>query len=125
MDASNIALAISGDYHSGPLSTLIPFGIWGAIGIVWLQIAAIWVMWRNYKYGDEELKTVNRFLLVMFGIRVFGFYVIFGAYSGDIFEYAKLVGFSIALNQGVCQPSPKPAYNPRIKPLPEAAPQPA
>ena len=27
---------LAGDYHSGPLSVIIPFGLWGVIGFLWL-----------------------------------------------------------------------------------------
>jgi len=121
LDASQEALAISGDYHSGPLSTLVPFGIWGAIGIVWLQLAGLRIVLRNYRYGDPALKTVNAFLLVYFCIRVFGFYFIFGAFSNDVGEFAKTVAFSAALNWGVAAPAPAPVALPRIKPLPAGA----
>jgi len=30
---------IAGDFHSGPLSLLIPLGIFGAIGFIWFLIA--------------------------------------------------------------------------------------
>jgi hypothetical protein len=35
------------------------------------------------------------------------------------------LGFSLALNWGVCRPPPKPFSNPRIKPLPSPLPLPA
>jgi len=109
MDKGNESLAISGDYHNGPLSTLMPFGIWGAISFLWVSLAALHVLYRNFKYGDPELKTVNTFFLVM-GIQHFiGFFFIFGAYSNDIGEFAKLAGFSIALNWRICAPKPQPA----------------
>ena len=31
--------AMAGDYHNGPLSVLIPFGIWGLAAFVWLLVA--------------------------------------------------------------------------------------
>ena len=114
MDNSLVALAISGDYHSGPLSTLMPFGIWGAIAFLWLASAVLYVLYRNYRYGDAEIKTVNSFLLVM-GIQKFlGFFFLFGAYSGDMGELAKFAGFSIALNWCICGPTTKARVVQRI-----------
>jgi hypothetical protein len=125
LDASNEALAISGDYHNGPLSTLIPFGIWGAIGIIWLQLASLWVMLRNYRYGEPELDTFNRYMLAWQILQIFSFYFVFGAFDGDVGHIAIYTGLSIAMNQGICRPKPKPASNPRIKPLAAPAPAPA
>lgn len=118
MDASREGLAVSGDYHNGPLSTLMPFGIWGAISYLWVTLAVLRVLRRNYQYGDPELKTVNRLLLVMAIYQVFGFFFIFGAYTSALGELAKLAGFSIALNWGVCGPNRDPAPALRIKPQP-------
>jgi hypothetical protein len=124
MDKSLTGLAVSGDYHNGPLSTLVPFGIWGAIAFVWLSLTAVYVLYRNYKYGDPELKTVNTFLLVLGVAGLISFYFIFGAYQNDIGGYAKLAGFSIALNWGVCSAKREPAPAIRFKPLPRPHPLP-
>ncbi len=126
-DASEDALALSGDYHNGPLSTLMPFGIWGAIGIVWLMAACLWVHYRNFRYGPADLKTVNAFLLAWCVYHSFAFFVIFGSFSDDIGYYAKYVGICVALNGGVLGPKPKQQFNPLIKParpLPAGVPMP-
>ena len=118
MDKSMTALAISGDYHNGPLSTLMPFGVWGAISFLWVTLAGMWVMYRNFKYGDAELKTVNTLLFVFFVQGFIGFFILFGAYAYGLGDFAKLAGFSIALNWGVCAPKRQAAGVVRIKPLP-------
>lgn len=115
MDQSQVALAISGDYHNGPLSTLMPFGIWGGIAFIWLSIATLYVIYRNYRYGEQELKTVNAFMLAMMIQKILGFYLIFGSYSDDIGFFAKMAGFSIALNWCVRGPKKQPHVVPRIK----------
>jgi hypothetical protein len=119
IDASEETLAISSDFHSGPLSTLIPFGIWGAIGMVWLMGATIFVMYRNYKYGDPSLQTFNIYMFVLCVTSMISFLFIFGGFNNDVANYAKLAGFSIAMNGGVGKRPVREAYNPRIKPLPE------
>jgi hypothetical protein len=101
LDASQDGLAISMDYHNGPLSTLMPFGIWGMISYLWVTLATILILYRNFRYGDDDLKTVNAFLLAMAVCRFIGYFFLFGAYSGDIGEFAKLAGFSVALNWGI------------------------
>jgi hypothetical protein len=102
-DASGQGLAVSMDYHNGTLSTLMPFGIWGMISYIWVTAACLFILVRNYLYGDEEIKTVNRFWLVMGISNVFGFFFLFGAYSDNIGFMAKLAGFSVAMNWGVCR----------------------
>ena len=57
---------VAGDYHSGPLSTIIPLGLWGAIGLLWLLGAGIKVLYQNFRYGDPALHNINTFLLAFF-----------------------------------------------------------
>ena len=119
MDAGNQGLAISSDYHSGPLSTLMPFGIWGAISILWIMAASWHILYRNFKYGDLELKTVNAFLLAGNIWHTIGFFFIFGGYNNDVGDFAKIAGLSIALNWKVCGPKPELVVSaPRLKPFP-------
>jgi hypothetical protein len=120
-DASEESLAISSDYHSGPFSTLICFGLWGAIGIVWLMAACLWVHYRNFRYGPPELKAANAFLLAECIYHSISFIFIFGAFDNDIGYYARYVGLSVALNGGVLGPKSKAVSNPLIKPLPAGA----
>ncbi|HUA68265.1 MAG TPA: hypothetical protein VMA13_06930, partial [Candidatus Saccharimonadales bacterium] len=61
--AQNQGLALAEDFHNGPLSIIIPFGIWGAIVFLWFLFAGIRVLYANYRYGDPELQTANSFLL--------------------------------------------------------------
>jgi hypothetical protein len=125
-DASEDPLALSNDYHSGPLSTLIPFGIWGAIGIVWLMAGCLWVFYRNFRYGPPELRPVNAFLLAWAVYQTLSFFFIFGAFSDSVGYFARYIGFSVALNGGVQGPQSKTVSNPLIKPaspLPAGTPQ--
>ena len=117
MDKSQQILALSGDYHNGPLSILMPFGLWGALGFLWLEIAAVYVLYRNYKYGEEELRTVNALLMVSATYLCFSYITIFGAFATDVGLFSKWVGFSVALNGGLCGPKREPAPAVRIKPL--------
>jgi len=116
IDAAEDTLAISSDFHSGPLSTLIPFGIWGAIGIVWLMAATVFVLLRNYWYGDAELRIFNAYMLASCVSSIISFFFIFGAFQNDVGSFAKFAGFSIAMNWGVARRPAKAASNPLIKP---------
>ena len=114
LDNSLNPLAISGDYHNGPLSTLMPFGVWGGIAYLWVSLTVLYVLYRNYRYGDADLKTVNAFILVSCLQRFLGFFVIFGSYSDDIGTFAKFVGLSVALNWGIRRAPTQARVTPRI-----------
>lgn len=95
---------VTGDYHNGLLTLLIPFGVWGMLGFLWLGFGGIWVLSQNWKYGDDELQRVNTFLLAYFVAR-FGFYLSFyGKFDQDLFTFTGTLGLSIALNHGVRRP---------------------
>jgi hypothetical protein len=100
---------IVGNYHSGPLSVVIPFGLWGVIGVLWLWGASLFALFRNYRYGDEQLRLFNIFLLAYFIAQISLFIIIFGALEGDLAVWAGIVGLSIALNGGICKSIPKTA----------------
>ncbi len=116
MDASQEALAISADYHNGPLSALIPFGIWGAIGFLWMMFAGLRVLYRNHKYSEPELRTVNAFFMGTYIVQILTFFFIFGAFQDDVGKFARVIGISIALNGGLLGPKVNPVVIPRIKP---------
>jgi hypothetical protein len=122
LDNSQQSLAISSDYHSGPLSTLIPFGIWGAIGMVWLMGATLFVLYRNYQYGPEDLRVFNIYLLVSNFSGIIAFFFIFGAFHSAVGGFGLAAGFSIAMNGGLAKRPAKSVSNPLIKPRPQVAP---
>lgn len=108
---------LAGDYHNGPLSVLIPFGIWGAIGLVWFFWASVRALYRNYLYGDPELSKVNTLLLAYFIARIILFCLIFGGFYGDLPIFVGIVGLSIALNHGIRKPAVQPSLAPAAEPL--------
>ncbi|HKW29809.1 MAG TPA: hypothetical protein VJT54_10765 [Verrucomicrobiae bacterium] len=99
--AENDALALSEDFHNGPLSVVIPFGIWGCLAFLWFLAAGTWVMYRNYRYSDPALQTVNTGLLAAFLTVTFFFLFVGGFFNNDMLKFCGLVGFSVALNGGV------------------------
>lgn len=121
-------LTAAGDYHSGPLSLIIQFGIWGVIGFLWFLVASFKVLWRNFKYGDSDARRINTFLLSYFIGRIIIFLFIFGGFYGDVMLFTGIVGFSVALNGGVAKPvpvtRPRVVFN-RFRPLPMEGPVPA
>lgn len=114
----------AGDYHSGPLSLIIQFGIWGVLGFLWFLWASIRVLWANYKYGDPALKRLNTYFLAMFIAKMLIFFFIFGGFYSDITIFAGLIGFSVSMNGGVAKPAPvarpKVVFN-RFRSLPMPA----
>jgi O-antigen ligase len=96
-DETTTALMV-GNYHNGPLSVLIPFGIWGAISFFWFLYAGITFMYKAFKYGDPRLRTINALLLSFFCARTVFFLFVFGALESDMFIFAGLLGLSVSLN---------------------------
>ena len=94
---------IAGDYHSGPLSVIIPFGIYGAVAFAWFLWASVRVLYQNYRFGEPGLKTINTFLLAYFVVRIFSFIFIFGSLYSDLVGFCGLIGLSVSLN-GVARP---------------------
>jgi len=102
------AQAMSGDYHNGPLSVIIPLGIWGVIGWIWFWAAGFRVLYLNHCHGPGYLKTVNAFLLALFLARIVLFLFVFGSSYSDLGIFAGLFGLSICLNGGVARPLKEP-----------------
>ena len=105
---------VTGDYHSGPLSVIIPLGIWGVIAFLWFLGASLYTLYRNYRYGDPYLYRINVLLLAYFIVQTFLFFVIFGSLFSDLLVFAGLVGMSVSLNGGVAKPKSE-----EPEPLPE------
>jgi O-antigen ligase len=108
---------LAGDYHNGPLSILIPFGIWGFVGWLWFLVAAIRALWLNHRYGPEYLRRVNVLLLAYFVANVVQFFVVFGGFYIQLIEFVSIVGLSLSLNNGIRKPliqkiAPEPNLSP-------------
>ena len=122
-DPSSVGLAVSMDYHNGPLSVLMPFGIWGALSFLWFTLAGGYVLYRNYRHGDPDLLIINRFLLIWWVVHLLGFLFIFGNYPSDIGYFGGVFGLSVALNNGLARPAAQPVFHPLIRPQPVLAPE--
>jgi hypothetical protein len=107
---------LSGDYHSGPFSVILPFGIFGVIAVLWFFWAAIKVLYQNYKFGDPENLRINRFLFAYFVVKVIFFFVVYGSLYSDMAVFAGLAGLSVAINGGmrkaVAAPAEAPVFTP-------------
>ena len=92
---------ITGNYHSGLLTIIIPFGIFGLIAFFWFCWAALRVLYKNYQNGSDDLKTVNTFLLSFFVGRLIFYLFFYGQLELDLHIFTGAVGMSVALNGGV------------------------
>jgi hypothetical protein len=99
---------IAQNYHSGPLSVLMPFGAWGAIALLWFWFASVRALHDNYRYGDPAFKTINTFLFAYYIVKIFMFLVIFGGIENDLAQFAILVGLSVSINGGIRRPALAP-----------------
>jgi len=95
------ASMVAGDYHSGFFSIIIPFGIWGVIGLLWLFGAGVKALYQNYRYGDPALHHINTFLLAFFITQIIVYFAVFGAFNSQLYLFTGTLGLSVALNGGV------------------------
>ena len=111
--------SLAGDYHNGPLSVLIPFGLWGAVGFLWFLFAAWRGLLNNYRHGDIELRQVNAMLLALFCARLVMFFTVFGGFYVDMMNFAGLIALSLSINGGIRRPllapAPKQEVNVRLR----------
>lgn len=97
--------ALTGDYHNGPLSVIVPFGLWGAIAFLWLLGAGCRLLYCNYRYGDPALSSFNVFLFAAFVAQIVEFFVVFGSFYLDLWKFLGMLGMSVSLNGGMCKPA--------------------
>jgi len=97
-DDSAVGTRMVGDYHNGPLSVMIPLGIWGVIGFAWFLTAGCRLLYRNARYGDPRLKRANMFLLASFVAKIVFFVVVFGSLYTELYTFTGLIGLSVSLN---------------------------
>lgn len=119
IDAGYESSMVAGDYHNGPLTLIIPFGIWGVLAFAAFIVAALRVLWRNMKYGDPDIANINRFNFAAFVVYLIFFLVIFGAFYIDLARFVGIVALSIALNHGVASPATAPVIASEPEPEPE------
>jgi hypothetical protein len=99
---------LAGDYHNGPLSLIIPFGIFGTLAFLWFLVAGFRVLSFNYRYGDPGYRALNGFFLAYFCVKVLIFFTVFGGFASDLMQFSSLIGLSVSLNGGVAKPAPLP-----------------
>lgn len=117
--------ALASDYHSGPLSLLIPLGAFGTLAFLWFLGASFRVLLNNFRYGDPTLHKLNTFLLAFFLTKTLFFFLVYGSFQTELMIFTGMVGLSASLNGGMRRPQKagvtqtNPAYLPFR--LPKAA----
>lgn len=97
--------ALAGDFHNGPFSILIPFGIWGLAAFVWLLASGAWFLYTNFRDSAPELQRINAMLLALFLAQILFFFLIFGTLRGDLYLFTGILGLSVALNVSSQRPN--------------------
>ena len=92
---------VAGDYHNGPLTLIIPFGIWGILAFLWFLAASVRVLWINCKNSESEMRTVNTFLLCFFLSKIVFFSIFFGSFYVEFVLFAATVALSVSINRGI------------------------
>lgn len=95
---------VTGNYHNGLLTLVVPFGLPGAAAFGWFIYGGWRVLRRNYLYGDADLKNINTFLIAYFSARLFFYFAAYGQFDLDLMIFTGVVGLSISVNGGVCSP---------------------
>jgi hypothetical protein len=102
-----------GNYHNGPLSVIITFGIWGAIAFAWFLTASVRALYANFRWGDSELHRINTLLFSVYIGKTVVFLIVGGGIESDMAQFAGWLGLSIALNGGIAsRPAEIPAPEP-------------
>ncbi|MDB6066953.1 MAG: hypothetical protein JWR26_3161 [Pedosphaera sp.] len=99
---------LAGDYHNGPLSVIMPFGIFGAIAFLWFMVAGTKVLHYHYKFGDPAYKCINTFLLAQFVGKCIMFFTVIGSLYSDMAIFTGLVALSVCINGPIRASSPAP-----------------
>ncbi|NBV20568.1 MAG: O-antigen ligase domain-containing protein [Proteobacteria bacterium] len=102
---------VSGNYHNGLLTLLVPFGLPGTLAFTAFIIAGWRVLRRNYLYGPASMQRVNTFLIAYFTARLVFYLVFYGQFDLDLMVFTGVVGLSLSLNGGIHAP-------PTVRPVP-------
>jgi hypothetical protein len=92
---------VSGDYHNGPLTLIVAFGIFGVLAFAAFCWGALRALYANYRYGDPDLNLINIFLLAYFITSLFFFLIFYGEFFQDLMNFTGIIGLSLTLNGGL------------------------
>lgn len=98
---------LTGEHHNGFLSVMISFGLWGILTFFWLIGAGLWVLARNYRYGNDGLRKVNAFILASYLATMLVFFTVSGTLYWMMKDIVGLMALGVALNGGMAAPPSK------------------
>jgi O-antigen ligase len=100
---------LTGEYHNGPLSVLIPLGLGGAVTFGWFLVVSVRRLWGFCRNGDPGLLQINRTLLAMFVAKIVIFTVFFGSLYSELVGFVCIIGLAESLNTPREVPAEEPA----------------
>lgn len=103
---------LTGEYHNGPLSVLIPLGLGGAVTFGWFLVASVRRLWGFCRNGEPGLLQINRALLAMFVAKIILFTVFFGSLYSELVGFVCIIGLAESLNTPREVPAEEPAVWP-------------
>jgi O-antigen ligase len=99
--------ALTAEYHNGPLSVLVPFGIWGGVAFVWFLVATGLRLRWHYRNCPPESLSVNRLLFAMFIVQTLFFIFLFGSLYSGLIRFVFIIGLAECLNAPEAKPAPE------------------
>lgn len=94
-------LLVLDDYHNGPLTLIVSFGIFGVLAFAAFCWGALRALYANYRYGDPAMRLINTFLLADFITILVVFLTFYGEFYIDLMSFTGIIGLSLTLNGGV------------------------
>jgi O-antigen ligase len=94
-------LLVLDDYHNGPLTLIVSFGIFGVLAFAAFCWGALRALYANYRYGDPALIRINTFLLAYFITILVVFLTFYGEFFIDLMSFSGIIGLSLTLNGGL------------------------
>jgi hypothetical protein len=91
---------ISGNYHHGILTLIIPFGLFGFLAFMWFAVAGWWLLFNNYRRSRPEVVLLNTFLLSYYSARLLFYFTFYGQFDLDLIVFTSCVALSLAINRG-------------------------
>lgn len=91
---------VSGNYHHGLLTIVIPFGIFGLLAFFWFVAAGWWILFQNYRHGHSHFGAINTFLLSYYSARLVFYSFLYGQFDLEFVVFTSCVALSLAINRG-------------------------
>lgn len=97
-DAEYRMAQVAQDYHNGPISVVLPFGIWGGVAFLWFVVGSFLWLYKAWRYSPAELYTLNCGLFATFAAQMIVFLALYGQFHQDMPIFTGLIGLSVSIN---------------------------